>query len=129
MGKPSMTNIAFIGLFTGVDSKMSLQLECIRTGVGTVWTLVGSFARVASHVALELAQFNRSIIALCTTVGFFVCVAIANVSDQLTRSSERAVAMFAAVRLGARVSVDMILQRGQCFEATITHTALVRTLL
>ncbi len=129
LSEPSMANVAFIWLFAGVDSQVPLQLESIRTGVGTVWALVGPFARVASHVALELAQFNRSIIALCTTVRFFVCVAIAHMANQLSRSRKRTVTMLAAMRFSARMRVDVILQGGQCFETTITHTALVRTLL
>lgn len=129
LSESSVANVAFIWLFASVDSQMPLQLESIRTGVGTVWALIGPFARVASHVALELAQFNRSIVALCTTVRFFVRVAVAHMTNQLSRSRKRAVAMFATMRLSACMSVDVILQGGQCFETPITHTALVRTLL
>ncbi len=54
---------------------------------------------------------------------------VSHVADELPRGGEVHVAELALVRLGAGVSVDVVLQRGQGLEAALAHRALVRALL
>ena len=58
-----------------------------------------------------------------------LCVPVSHVPDELPRGGEVHVAELALVRLGAGVSVDVVLQRGQGLEAALAHRALVRALL
>ena len=49
-----------------MNTQVSLQLERVWTGVGAVGTLVGSLARVATHVSLQLAQLHGHVVAVGT---------------------------------------------------------------
>ena len=63
-----------------MDTKVTFQLIGIWRGIGTVRTLVGSFTSVASHMAFQLGQFDRRIIAFLATMWLFVRVTITDVT-------------------------------------------------
>ena len=48
--KLCMTDVTFVGFFSRVNSKVALQLERVRTGVGAVGTLVRSLSSVTSVI-------------------------------------------------------------------------------
>lgn len=50
--KSCMADVTFVRLLPCMDTKMSLQLECVWTCISAVWTLVWPFPRVTSHVSL-----------------------------------------------------------------------------
>lgn len=50
-------------------------------------------------------------------------------SHKLARCRERALAEFAAVWLGPGMGVDVILQGGDSFEATLAHRTLMRSVI
>ena len=105
---------------TSVDPEMSLEFEGVRAGIGTVGALVGPLSTVTPHVPLELAQLHRHVVTVRALVGLLVGVAIPHVPHQLPAGGEARLAVLASVWLGARVSVDVVLQAGQGLEASLT---------
>lgn len=108
-----------------MNSEMSLQLEGVRRCIRAVRTLIWPLARMAANVTLQLAKLNTCIVALVTLVRLFVRVSIANVSNQFSRSSEGRFAEFAEMRLDSGMSVNMVGETGNSFEASLTNAALV----
>lgn len=105
---------------------MSLELECVGRCVSAVRALIRSLSSVATNVSLQLAQLDTRVITFRTLVRLFVCMSVTRVSHQLTGSRERRVAELAEMRFRACVSVDVIGQAGDGFEATLANVTLVR---
>lgn len=86
---------------------------------------MSSTHRMTSNVSLQLAQLNARIVTLRTFMRLFMCVSISNMTHKLARCGEGRVAELASVRLVAGVSVVMIGETGDGFEATFADRALV----
>lgn len=122
----SVAHVTLVRLLSSVNSQMALQLEGVRGRIRAVRTLIRTFSGMTSDVATQLAQLDTGIVAFGAFVWLFMGVLVSHVSDQFATRGERALAFAAGMRLGASVSVDMVLKGGQGLEATLTHRAFVR---
>lgn len=116
-----MTHVTLVRFLASVYPQVTLQLERVRAGVGAVRALVRTLASVGPHVTLELAQLDRGVVALGALVRLLERVPVADVARQLARGRERRLAVAALVRLGARVGVDVVVQRRQRLEPALAH--------
>lgn len=72
-------------------------------------------------MSLQFAQFDAGVIAFGAFVWFFVCVAVAGMTCQLSGCGETARTEFTIVRLDAGVGIDVILLGRKCLESTFAH--------
>ena len=94
-----------------MNAKVAFKLVGIWRCIGAMWALIGTFASVTSHVALQFGEFHRSVITFGAAMWFFMGVSVANVSHQFSRCCESGFAEFALMRSNTGVSVDVILKR------------------
>ena len=53
---------------------MPFKFESIWASISAMWTLIWSFTRMTPHVSLQLTQFHRHIITICTPMRLLMCM-------------------------------------------------------